>query len=54
MLLLLVLHSVVVVMVRAVQLLAQLRLVVVERRPFLVLERDHLVATRGRLARWPG
>lgn len=33
----------------------QLRLVVVERgRPFLVLERDHLVAARGRLAGRPG
>lgn len=27
---------------------------VVERRPFLVLERDHLVAACGRLAGWPG
>lgn len=42
-----------VVMVLAAVLL-QLRLLVVERRPFLVLERDHLVAARGRLAGWPG
>jgi len=28
--------------------------VVVKRRPFLVLERDHLVSVRGRQAGWPG
>jgi len=52
MLLLLILLVVWVLIVLAAVLL-QLRLVVVERHPFLVLERDHLVAARGRLAGWP-